>query len=202
VTFGDPSAGVSHSVANVAGIAIGKVGHSILLFSELCLQKESFLDIHMSVLGIFQSPQRPIVHPLRDGMAKNRQYWTSTVIPSSLPSMFLQSTAPLTAISKIQAFQATAQGPVTGLQLYYRRRCPAILGELTVISATQALEPGEDVQGLAISCLPDISGHQIYCIEVFVGGRSIIFGHHYPQCFQVREQRKVSYTTCQIGLKI
>ncbi|THC88141.1 hypothetical protein EYZ11_012410 [Aspergillus tanneri] len=150
VTFGDPSAEISHSVANVAGIAIGK----------------SLLDHHMSAFGIFQSPQRPVVHPLRDKVAGNHQYWTSTVIPSIPPFMGLQSTAPLNAISMIQAFQATALGPVTGLLLFYRDRCPSALGELTIRSATHTLEPGEDIQGIAISYLSDESGHRIYCIEL------------------------------------
>lgn len=175
VTFGDTYAEVSHSVANVAGIAVGK----------------SFLDKHISVLGIFQSPQRPVVHPLRGGVVvKERQYWTSTVDFDTSPSMALQSTAPLTAITMIKAFQARTQGPVTGLLLYYSDRCPAVLGELTIESATQIMEPGEDVRGLTISYLSKGSTCLIYRIKIFVGGRSIYFGRQHPQCFHVQRQRK------------
>ncbi|KAB8212970.1 hypothetical protein BDV33DRAFT_210656 [Aspergillus novoparasiticus] len=175
VTFGEPCVEISHSLANVAEIAVGK----------------SYLDQHISVLGIFQSPQRQVVRPHRGGLALNgRQYWTSTIDFNISPSMALQSTAPLTGISMIQAFQARKQGPVTGLLLHYRDRYPAVLGELTVESVTQTVEPDEDVRGLTISYPSEGSSCHIYCIKIFVGGRSIYFGRQTPQCFHVQEQRK------------
>lgn len=82
MTFGSPSATSLYSAANVAGIALGKVGKAgfpLLYSTSVADNGKCSPDNHLSFFGVFRSPKRPPVTPVGKGARVHRQYWVQKV---------------------------------------------------------------------------------------------------------------------------
>jgi hypothetical protein len=179
VTFGSPSAASLYSAANVAGIALGKVGRAgfpLLYSTSVADNGKCSPDNHLSFFGVFRSPKRPPVTPVGKEARVHRQHWVRKVYHDPWPEMALCSAAPVTGISHIRVYHDGERQSITGLLLYYQSHPPSVLGELREFYAEYSPPSVDTIQGFAFSYSRRFDCTRIHHLKLLMGQTSVTFG--------------------------